>query len=71
MLRKYRLMETKKKQNLFVQNAEKYRRMDSGEKKELIKQIVTRQKERKEEKYFSTQSLDFLVRSGMSEKSLP
>jgi len=35
--------------------------MDSGEKKELVKQIVTRQKERKEEKYFSTQSLDFYI----------
>jgi len=58
---KYGLMEPNKKQELRIQNAEKYRRMGSGEKKELIKRIVTWQKERKEEKYFSTQSVDYYI----------
>ena len=58
---KYRLMEPNKKQELSIQNAEKYRRMGSGEKNELIKRIVTWQKERKEETYFSTQSLDYYI----------
>lgn len=57
---KYRLMEPYKKQKLFLQNAEKYRRMDSG-KKELMKQIVTRRKELKEEKCSSTHSLDYYI----------
>lgn len=57
---KYRLMEPYKKQKLFLQNAEKYRRMDSG-KKELMKQIVTRRKELKEEKCCSTHSLDYYI----------
>ena len=47
-------MEPNKKQKLFLKNAEKYRRMDRGEKKDLIKQIATRRKELKEEKCSST-----------------
>ena len=58
---KYRLMEPYKKQKLSLQNAEKYRRMDSGEKKDLIKRIVTKGKELKEEKCFSTHSLDYYI----------
>ena len=58
---KYRLMEPNKKQELSIQNAEKYRRMDCGEKKDVIKQIVTRRKELKEEKCSSTHSLDYYI----------
>ena len=58
---KYRLMEPNKKQQLNIQSAEKYRRMDCGEKKDLIKQIVNRRKELKEENCFSTQSLDYYI----------
>ena len=58
---KYRLMEPNKKQELSIQNAEKYRRMDCGEKKDVIKQIVTRRKELKEEKCSSTYSLDYYI----------
>ena len=58
---KYRLMELNKKQELSIQNAEKYRRMDCGEKKDVIKQIVTRRKELKEEKCSSTHSLDYYI----------
>ena len=58
---KYRLMKANKKQKLFLRNVEKYRIMDSGEKKDLIKQIVTRRKELKEEKCFSTYSLDYYI----------
>ena len=58
---KYRLMEPNKKEELSIQNAEKYRRMDCGEKKDVIKQIVTRRKELKEEKCSSTYSLDYYI----------
>ena len=58
---KYRLMESNKKQKLFLQNAEKYSIMDSSEKKDLIKQIVTRRKELKEEKCSSKHSLDYYI----------
>ena len=58
---KYRLMELNKKQELSVQNAEKYRLMDSSEKKDVIKQIVTRRKELKEEKCSFTHSLHYYI----------
>ena len=58
---KYRIMESNKKQQLSVQNAEKYRLMDSSEKKEVIKQIVTRRKELKEEKCSFTHSLHYYI----------
>ena len=61
-------MEPNKKQNLFLQSAEKYRRMDSGEKKDLIKQIVTRQKELKEEKCSSAHSLDYYIQQFNQDK---
>ena len=56
---KYRFMEANKKRKLIIQNAEKYR-MDSG-KKDLRKQIVTKQKELTEENCFPTQSLDYYI----------
>ena len=59
--KKYRFMEANKKQKLFLQNAEKYRIMDSSEKKDLVKQIVTRRKDLKEEKCSSTHSLDYYI----------
>ena len=54
---KYRVMEPNKKQKFFLQNAEKYRIMDSSEKKDLLKQIVTRRKE----KCSTTHSLDYYI----------
>ena len=58
---KYRFMDSNKRQKLVLQNAEKYRGMNSIEKKDLIKQILTRRKELKEKKYFSTYSLDYYI----------
>ena len=54
-------MEPSKKQELFLQNAEKYRLMDSDKKRELIKQIVTKGKELKQKKCSSTHSLDYYI----------
>ena len=54
-------MEPSKKQELSVQNAEKYREMDTVAKKDLIKQIVTRRKELKEKKCSSIHSLDYYI----------
>ena len=46
---------------MFLQNAEKYRIIDSVEKKDLIKQIVNKRKELKEKKCLSTHSLDYYI----------
>ena len=58
---KYRFMEPNKRPKLFLQNAEKYRGMDCVEKKDLIKQIVTKRKELKEKKCSSTHSLGYYI----------
>ena len=57
---KYRLMEVNKKQKLLLQNAE-YKNMDSGEKRDLKKQIVTRRKEIMKEQCSSMYSLDYYI----------
>ena len=54
-------MEPNKKQELFLQNAERYRGMDCVENKDLIKQIVTERKELKEKKCSSTYSLNYYI----------
>jgi len=58
---KYRLMGPNKKHKMFLQNAGKYRRIDCTEKKDLIKQIVNRRKELKEENCISKHSLDYYI----------
>ena len=54
-------MERSRNNKLFLQNAEKYRIMDSSEKKDLIIQIVTKNKELKGKKHSSTHSLDYYI----------